>query len=231
MNRMLKRLSIIFGTIFIGWVLLLAFSTDYLFYGFYGWAGFCGSVLAFGLSAASMLLWEPDGGRDTTEINAAPLVYTSTYFIAMLVANTVFCFLTYANYPKVIPIAVNLLLTVAFVTVRVFILPYRNRVLQTTAHAAEKTRGVVELSSKLGQMLGAVQDDAVKKRLKELKEQLDYSTNVSQPFTADLEERFFNQLCELSNAIDKNVPAEEVLKKIDAAQITWKKRNGASSMN
>ena len=231
MNTIYKRLSVIFGMIFVAWMLILAIATDFLFYGFYGWVGFWGGIAAFGFSAASLLLWRPDTGRDTTEINAIPLVFTSVYFIAMLLANTVFCFLTYMNYPRVIPVVVNLVLTVAFVSVRMFVAPYRDRVSHTAARVAEKTRGVVGLSSKLGDIMGMAQDGAVKQQLGKLKEQLDYSTNVTQPLTADFENSFFHQLCEIANAIDQNMPTEDVLSKIKAAQMIWKRRNGASSAN
>lgn len=230
MNNNLKRLLVIIGMVFIGWILILAFSTVALFQGFYGVVGFCGGILAFGLLTASLLLWKSNPERDMTEVNATLPVYTGTYFILAFSANTVFCFMSHLDAPRIIPLAVNALLTIAFVTVRMFILPYRDRVSHTVSRTAEKTRGVVRLSAKLGEIMGGTQDEAVKQQLRELKEQLDYSTNVSQPFTADLEAVLFDQLCDISNAIDQHIPAEDVLKKIDATQITWKKRNGASYM-
>lgn len=231
MNSNLKRFLVIIGMVFIAWILILAFSTAALFHSFYGVVGFCGSILAFVLSTASLLLWKADPERDTAEVNAALPVYTGTYFILAFIANTVFCFMSHLDAPRIIPLVVNALLTIAFVTVRMFILPYRDRVSRTVLHTAEKTRGAVRLSAKLSEIMGMAQDEAVKQRLRELKEQLDYSTNVSQPFTADLEAVFFGQLCDISNAIDQHAPSEDVLKRIDATWITWKKRNGASSMN
>lgn len=231
MNSNLKRFFIIIGMVFIAWILILAFSTDALFRSFYGVVGFCGGILAFGLSTASLLLWKPHPGRDMTEVNAAVPIYTGTYFILAVGANTAFCFMSHSYAPRIIPLVVNALLTIAFVTVRMFILPYRERVSRTVLRTAGKAQGVVRLSAKLGEIMGGTQDEAVKQRLRELKEQLDYSTNVSQPFAEELEAVFFDQLCDISNAIDQHIPAEDVLKKIDATWITWKKRNGASFMS
>lgn len=231
MSYPLKKLLIILGMIFIAWVLFITVSVHTLFQTSYGWFSFCGGILSFILSAISMLLWKSDTNRDTTEINSIPLIFTSVYFAVTLLSNTVFCFLCNENYSLSVPIAVNALLTIVFVAVRMFVLPYRNRVLRTAAHTTEKTRGVIELSAKLGEILGIAQDETVKQRLMALKEQLDYSTNVSQPFTVDIEALFFNQLCDILTAIEQQAPAEDVLAKIDAAQITWKRRNGASSVN
>lgn len=231
MSSNLKKVVVIIGVVFIGWILILFLSIDALFQGFYGWAGFCGGILAFVILVASLLLWKPDSGRDTTEINAVPRVFTYMYFIVALLANTLFCFMSHLKAPKIIPLVVNVLLTVAFVTVRMSISPYRDHVLRTASYTAEKTRGVVGLSAKLGENMGVAQDKAVKQRLKELKEQLDYSANVSQPFTADLEAIFFSQLDDISRALERHAPTEDVLEKIAAAQLTWNRRNGVSTMN
>lgn len=231
MHDFLKKTFVILGMVFVVWVLILIWAIDVLFQGFYGWAGFCGGILAFGLSALSLALWKTDGDRDTTEISAIPQIFTSVYFTAALVANTVFCFLAYREFPRVIPIAVNAVLTIAFVAVRMFVLPYRNRVLRTAARTAEKTCGTIRLSAKLGELMAITQDAAVNQQLRDLKERLDYSTNVSQAFTEDLETLFFDQLCDISNAMDQHDPVEDVLRKIEEAQRTWKMRNGASFTN
>ena len=81
MNSTLKKLSVILGMIFIAWTLILVVSINALFDDFYGWFGFACGVLTFILSIASMLLWKPDTMRDTTEINALPLVFTSIFFV------------------------------------------------------------------------------------------------------------------------------------------------------
>lgn len=231
MSSSLKRLAVIIGIVFIGWILILFLSIDALFQGFYGRVGFCGGILAFVISMASLLLWKPESGRNTTEINAAARVFTGMYFTVAFLANTLFCFMSHVDAPKAVPLAVNVLFTAAFAAVRMYILPYRDRVLRTAAHTAEKTRGVAGLSAKLGEIAGAAQDAAVRQRLRELKEQLDYSANVSQPCTADLETMFSGQLLEISQAIDQHAPTEDVLEKIAAAQITWNRRNGVSAKN
>lgn len=231
MNGSIKKIVMILGIVFLGWLLVLFLSIDALLQGFYGRVGFCGGVLAFVISIVSLLLWRHEPGKNTTEINVTPRIFTYGYFIVAFLANTLFCFMAHLNAPKAIPLAVNVLLTAAFVSVRMDLLPYRNRVLHTAAHTAEKTCGVMELSAKLGEIMGTAEDATVKQGLRKLKEQLDYSVNVSQPFTADLEALFFNQLGDISLAIDQHAPVGDVLEKIAAAQLTWNRRNGASAVN
>lgn len=231
MSGDIKKIGTILGMVFLGWILILFLSIDALLQGFYGRVGFCGGILAFVISMASLLLWRPEPGKNTTEINASARIFTYVYFTMAFLVNTLFCFMVHLNAPKAIPLAVNVLLTVAFVSLRMYILPYRNRVLYAAAYTAEKTRGVVELSAKLGEIMGAAQEAAVKQRLRELKEQLDFSVNVSQPFTTDLEAMFFNQLGDISQAIDQHAPTGDVLEKISAAQLTWNRRNGTSAVN
>jgi len=229
MNNIIKKVSIIIGMVFIAWVLIAGFSIGTMFQGFYGLTCFFGVILAFAVSMASLLLWKTDNGRDTTEINAIPLVFTSVYFGASVLANTVFLLLAYLGFPRIIPLVINALMTIVFVSARMFVLPYRDRVSHTTTHTAEKMRSIVGLSARVSEIMGSARDKEVKQRLRKLKEQLDYSTSISQPVTADLEALLFHQLDEISNAIAQSMPAEDVLNKIDAAQMTWSRRNGASS--
>lgn len=231
MNNTLKRISVITILVFVAWILILFFATDALFQNFYGQVGFCGGILAFVLSAASLVLWKPNPGRDTTEIDATPLIFTGVYFVVALLANTLFCFTGSLNALKPIPIAVNALLIIVFVAVRIFVLPYRDRVSHTAARTAEKTRGAVRASAKLGELMGMTQDAAVKQQLSALMEQLSFSNNVSQSFSADLETLFFDQLCDIGSALERQAPTEDVLKMINAAQNTWRKRNGSAFTN
>jgi hypothetical protein len=88
---------------------------------------------------------------------------------------------------------------------------------------------VGEISYQLAGILGSAKDDKVRSRLHSLKEKVDYSTNVSQPFTVDVENRFRDQLSDISKAIIKNETPEEILPLIDAAEQTWERRNSFSS--
>lgn len=230
MNDIKKRLSVIYGVILAAWILILILAIDFSHYAFYGYVGISGGILASIVAAGSILLWKQDYNPDTTESNAVTLVVTIGYFILSLGANTVFCFLAYLDRPRILPISVNASLLIIFVAFRGFSSPHKNRVIQTAAHTANRTHHVSTLSSMLGELVGMAQEESVKSRLTRLKEQLDYSSNISQNMTEELEAQFQSQLTVIGEALTQNAPAERILTEIDAAEKTWKKRNGVSSM-
>lgn len=231
MKKLLISLSAILSAVFLSWFTIIFICIGSLFNSFYGITGFCGGIVALIVSLISILLWKYDTDRNTTEINGLTLVFTSLYFIIMLIVNGRFCFLTYSNCPKVLPVTTDFVITLLFIVIRIFILPYRDRVLRTTKSASEKTFNVSVISRKIASIINTSEDNSIKCELNKLKEEIDYSTNISQNSTSYLEHDFYDKLNQISYAINHGKSSEDILKLISEAKTLWNERNGASAAN
>ena len=229
MNNTHKKLLIICSLIMAAWIAVILLKVDISSAGFYIWAGVIGSVIAFIVMCLAMYFWDCGNSRDTAEIDMLPFFVSLFYFVAALIFNSIFIAIADDDYSKAIPVAVNAVLLIIFIGYYMFLGTYKERVAKTAAHTADKVHNVGEISYQLAGILGSAKDDKVRSRLHSLKEKVDYSTNVSQPFTVDVENRFRDQLSDISKAIIKNETPEEILPLIDAAEQTWERRNSFSS--
>ena len=229
MNDFMRKFSIIGGLFFVAWILIILVTVNFMLAGFYAWAGIIGGIIAFVIAFLSIIFWKHKEGRDITEINMIPAYVTCMYLVITVIINTVFCFMAYLNYPKAIPLAVNAALLIGFTSIRLFTAPYREHVARTAEHTAEKVYNVNTLSAQLGELISMAKDEMVVKKLKKLKEQLDYSSNVSQTCTEDLENIFRNHLNEIGCSLTRNETPDKVMPKIDAAEQIWKRRNSISA--
>lgn len=205
MSRTTKHFVFIHCLIMAAWLIIIFSCVNFTLAGYYGWIGLMGGIAAFIVSGVSISLSVPNekSGKEMTEVNAVSYIITGAYLIAALVVNTLFCFLAYLSYPKVIPIAVNLVLLICIVSLRCFTDSYRNRVARTTAKTAAKVHSFENIAAQLSEVISIAVDEEEKKKLKKLKEEVDLSSNISQSFTEELEHEFRAQLNEISNMIEK----------------------------
>lgn len=212
------------------WLIIMISMMNFWFMGYYGFIGLGGGIVSFLAATISLVLWDNGApSRDTTEINAMPYVVTILYLVVSLVVNTIFCGLYYLNYAKFIPIAVNLILLIAFIAYRSFMEPYRVHVEQTAAEVKQKVSAHYNFSAVLSEISAETEDADEKKAVRELQELVAYSPNISQGFNSETENSFWKQLNDIKAAVSDNADKELVLKEIAEAKKTWNRRNGTTA--
>ena len=214
----------------IAWLVVMAAFMNFWLIGYYGWIGLGGGIVAFLASMISIVLWNSGApSRDTTEINAIPYVVTISYLIIALVVNTIFCGLYSLNYAKFIPIAVNLILLIAFIAMRSFMDPYRAGVERTAAEVRQKVVAHNNFTALLSEISDITEDPDEKQAVKKLQELVAYSPNLAQGFNSNAESDFWNQLHEIKAGISNGADKELILKEISEATKTWSRLKGVAA--
>lgn len=185
----IKKSSIIELLLFIGWCLVVLVFADYDRAGFYFWGGFCFGVISFVVAGVSLLLIKITNNKNTTEINYIPVYYTSVYLLVSLIINTLFVFLVTGKY-NIILVVLNLVVLVAFISIRLYTSDYITRVDRQTRYSADKISPISSISTQLATLLSITTDSDIKKQLHKLREMVDYSSNVSQAFLENSQNLF-----------------------------------------
>jgi hypothetical protein len=223
-----KNLYIIELLLFIGWcVIVLAFA-DYEKARFYFWGGFGFGFLDFVIAGLSLFLIKRRINRNVAEISYIPVYYTTIFLLVSIIINTYFIFRIAGKF-NIILVALNLVILVSFIAIRLNTEGYVERVDEQTKYSAEKLRPVTSISSQLAIILSATTDSDIKKRLLKLKEMVDYSSNVSQGFSENTQNLFLLQLNQLQSLILEHKDNDEINKKIQEATLTWETRNSVIS--
>ena len=126
-----------------------------------------------------------------------------------------------------IPVVVNVVLLAALVLVQMGLGSYARRVDQRVAAVAEKTVQTVQFGSYVGQLLAMAQDAQVKAELKALKDDISFSSNMSQPHVQEIEQQFSVALEAISNSMSADEQAGVTVGLVRDARKIWKKRNAA----
>lgn len=224
----IKKSSIIELLLFIGWCLVVLVFADYDRAGFYFWGGFCFGVISFVVAGVSLLLIKITNNKNTTEINYIPVYYTSVYLLVSLIINTLFVFLVTGKY-NIILVVLNLVVLVAFISIRLYTSDYITRVDRQTRYSADKISPISSISTQLATLLSITTDSDIKKQLHKLREMVDYSSNVSQAFLENSQNLFLLQLNQIQSLIIEHKSNDEITNKIQEATVTWKTRNSMSS--
>lgn len=222
------RLSIIEILLFISWCIIVLVFADYEKAGFYFWGGFGFGFLSFIIAGVSLVLIRVKDNRNVIEISYTPVYFTTIYLVISIVINTYFSFQASGKY-NVILVMLNLLILIAFISIRLYTDDFVSRVDEQTKYSVEKIRPVTSSSSQLAIMLSLTSDTDIKKQLLKLKEIVDYSSNVSQDFSEDIQNLFLLQLNQIQSLIVEHKDQDEINKKIQEAIVTWKTRNSLVS--
>lgn len=232
MNSGLRKFMIIGGIITAAWVLIMATILQTFAEGLYGVLSTLGGIVAFAAASVSISYWEQGQKKspDLMEINAVGYIFTSAYLAAAFVVNTVLCVAGVGHlFSGMIPIAVNLILLTVLVAVSAFLPHYRNRVARMTNYAAEKIQPSVQASARLSELIALSDNDAVKDALRKLKEQADYSSNVSNSYTDNFERSFNSVLSEIRDKIQDRDSEEEIMQSVREADKLLKTRNSVGA--
>lgn len=222
------KLSIIMLLLFVSWCLVVLVFADYDRAGFYFWGGFGFGLISFVVAGASLLLINITNNRNTTEINYIPVYYTSVYLLASAIINTFFIFRVTGKY-NIILVVLNLVVLVAFISIRLFTGDYITRVDRQTIYSTDKISPISSISTQLATLLSITTDSDIKKQLHKLKEMVDYSSNVSQTFIENSQNLFLLQLSQIQSLIIEHKSNDVITNKIQEATVTWKTRNSMSS--
>lgn len=229
MNKNIRLIAIINAIIMVVWLVIVNAILNIFTLGFYAVMGFIWAIIAFALTEVSVIQWNLRRNQDLTEINFLPYLLTEAYFVIALIINYWFVSAGFLYYPKSVPTVVNVILLAFAVIFRLVLDPYAERVDKISQKTIEKVQNVQNISSQLSTLQGLAESDAVRKKLYGLLEQVKLSSNTTQNGTSGMEERFSEQLDELSHDLENNVPEDKLLEEIDSLSKTWKRRNAVSS--
>ena len=224
----IEKLSIIELLTFISWCVIVLVFADYDRAGFYFWGGFGFGFISYVVAGVSLLLIKKNNNRNTTEISFIPVYYTAVYLLVSVIINTYFVFRVTGKL-NVVLVVLNLVIFVAFISIRLYTDGFVARVDVQTRHSADKIRPITSISSQLAIMLSVTTDSDIKKQLLKLKEIVDYSSNVSQEFSENSQKLFLLQLNQIQSLIVEHKDKDEINKKIQEATATWKTRNSVVS--
>ncbi len=227
-NNNIKKIMLIEILMFLAWCAVILIFADYDKAGFYFWGGFSFGILSFIIVAISLYLTDIKANRNTTEISYIPVYFTIIYLFFSLVINTYFIFRLSGKF-NVVLMSLNGFILVLFTAVRLFTDQYVSRVEYQTSHITEKIRPISAISSQLASILSLTTNSNTKRELHILKETVDYSSNISQKFSEDLQKEFELQLNQIQTMIIENKDQDEINKKIQEATQTWKYRNSVVS--
>lgn len=185
-------------------------------------------VLAFATASISATMSDRQSTvKSTTEIHYLPVASSCVYFVVALLANTHFAFMAYGWGGSTIPVVVNVVLLAALVLVQMGLRSYALRADREVAAVSAKTAQTVQFGSYVGQLLAVAQDAQVKAELKALKDDISFSSNMSQPHAQEIERQFSVALEAVSNSMSANEPADVTVGLVHDARKIWKKRNAA----
>ena len=156
-----------------------------------------------------------------------PVASSCAYFVVALLANTYFVFAAYGWGGSTIPVVVNVVLLAVLVLVQMGLAFNARQVDQKVAAVAAKTVQTAQFASYVGQLLAVAQDTQVKAELKVLKDDISFSSNMSQPHAQEIERQFSAALEAVSNSMSADEPADVTVGLVHDARRIWKKRNAA----
>ncbi|RKM55291.1 hypothetical protein D6853_11270 [Butyrivibrio sp. X503] len=221
--------SVLFTCILIAlaWIICGLVCADYKVFSLYYWLAFgFGLLILIVVSIANALL--KSGSTATYEVNSLPAVYSFAYLLIGLLFNIIFMVQPFVAYKNVL-IIVNVILLLLYVLAVSFSARYADRVAGQLDLTAAKTANMAEIASLLARLLSQAKDEEVRKKLYSFKEKVDYSTNISQGFTADLEEELIESLRNIGRGLDEGISKEQILSKIDNAEQIFGMRNAKIS--
>ncbi len=186
------------------------------------WLGFGFICLAFILVGIFSLGFKLKSKSTMTTI--WPMFYVCAGYLAVsLIANIIFMAVNPLNATACA--VVNAIILV--IAVALFLIAYKSfsRVSDNTEKRETRVVALREMSVKVNALNFLAQDDDVKKVIKKLKEDLDYSTSAGNAASASYEEKFADQIETINTLLIAKADKEAVLEALDVAANLLKVRN------
>ena len=213
----------------LAWVILALLFQNFQETGFYYWGGFAFGLITFIVIILVTLFWKTKTLRNTTELGYLPVYFGWIYVIVSISVNSKFLMLKGDGPLKKLLVGLNLLLLLIYLFSVYCANKYAERVVAQTEQIIGKTEKSVNLSVQLAGLLSMAKDEDVKKRLYALKERLDYSSNMTQNFTAGYEKEFGDVLHQVEEAIVNGSDQSEIIALVEKAEQLWNIRNAKNS--
>lgn len=223
-NFNLKAITIVEAMIALVWIVIVLLFGTIDDPGFYLWGGVIFAIIACGLTILGTCFFLGAFGKVDVEVTGVPFYFLGVFLMASLVSNLVFS-LRYNGESNRFVIILNLLLYLFYGIILLGAYYYITHVGEAGAVLSEKVSDYEILRSALSDLLVSAQEPETKAKLKELKELVDYSSNISVAGAKTTEEIFMRKLNEIQQLILTNADKEVVEKVIQQAVELWKKRN------
>jgi hypothetical protein len=192
-----------------------------------------GGALIFGIisiafSVIYMLLFWSTPGNQSVETSAVSIYCTFVYLIVDIIVNTIFVLTQCGDFNKYL-IIFNIVIIAAYAIVILYAETYSRRVTGQLELTNQKTYNTAIISEKIGILVNLTDDNEIKGKFLNLKETVDYSSNISSEKTYQNEKLMEDCLDEIKNLIINNSDKALIKNKIREAEITWKTRTSIAS--
>ncbi len=186
------------------------------------WPGIIAGTVGFLVTVVSLGLESGRKGKATEDIRTLPVWYTLIYFILTMALNTAFTMLDGVLQP--VFVIGNIVLFVAFATVRFFSASYVSDTENKVKQVEKKVGQTHRISAQIGVLLQCTEDPEVRKELLDLKERVDLGNNVGNDVYEALEKEILSQIYSLLKMMEQNAERALVLKKIGDIKKLWNAR-------
>ncbi len=219
-----KTLTLSLGLLGAAWCLIMVavaslFAPTYFFGG-----GIVGGVISFLIAEVYLLFIRFPSHAQSVETGAVSIYFTIGFVAISAIINTLFILIGLGNFNRVL-LAVNALIDVCFIIAAIYVEKYAIRVAAQLERTEKKIFVTTAISQTIGSMIAAAPDDTIRNKLMQMKETVDYSSNISADAFADLEQRFAAQLEEAQCMMEVCEDSAVILQKLQQAEQTWKQRN------
>lgn len=195
----------------------------------FGFAAFvgCGFVIAYFAKRAR---------SELVEVAFTPITSTWIYLSAMMLFNgfpVLFAYYTGGNMLQYglfelnlsVSLTINLILTAVYAASVIMSGRYYAMVSSNLEESSGRTNNCKIISTKLSVIINECKDKDVQEKLKEFKEKVDYSSNVTSNKAKETEERLILKLDVISNLLRTNAEKEALFSEVEELICLWKNRN------
>ena len=224
-NKLISMAIGILGAVWALAILILAGMRDPAIH-FAGSLSFSVIAVVAAVTYLSFLRLVP--GRQAVEPGALSIIVTAAYVLISLGANTALILINLGGFNQYL-IVRNIIINAVYVVLILYVERDTRRLKEQLDCTEAKTAASVNISEKLGALLGIAEDGEIRSRLLKLKEMVDYGTNITTASTTAQEQQMAGYLDELMNLLMANSRKELVIEKIQQAERCWKMRSSTAS--
>lgn len=194
------------------------------------WASMLCVLVALMAAELYLLVIRKSPHKQAEESGALGLIFTACYLIISFLLNGIFVLLKTTDYNWIL-FALNLAELVGYVILLFWAEQHTQRLTGQLEKVESKTSATAEVGRKLGELLAVTNDPEIRAKLVELKQTVDYSSNITTDAVAYREQQMIQQLDEILQLSLGNADRMILLSKVDMADKTWKMRNSVVSGN
>ncbi len=188
------------------------------------WIGYGFGMLAFVLTALYSALIGERVNRNVSDIRFIQYYFSMWFLVISVLYNTVAVFSDAEKAARNMVIW-NLIFIAGFFLTVLYISSYIARVTALTTNVTNRMQNSINVSAKLGGLVAVATNPEIRDRLLKLKQNVDYSSNMTQASSYEVEMQFGAALDEIQGLMFNGTDTETIIKKIDGATSLWFLRN------